>query len=119
MNLDCLTRGSVWRITAQIKILERNSNIGASCVIGSSSQDTACPSFRVRLYSPNDLSSAVESRRVNAYESRVWDPNGFNKFSATFMVPQSLSRVGRVDLIVREFNANFDIVLDDVSIAPA
>jgi hypothetical protein len=123
MDYHCLTPGSTWQIDARFKLVEEDTDRGASCNLLSTSSSSACPSVVVRINDKPDPSSDATVRILNedvySYISPQWNPNDFNDFQGTFTVPSNYTEIDRVSLIVRDFNASTDVIIDSFSITSA
>ena len=122
MDYKCLAPGSTWQIDARLKLLEADSEIGALCSRVQTSSSVDCPSVVVRIYDKPDPATAsvkILDEDVWDYVDPEWKSDDFNDFRGTFTVPSSYTEIDSVQLIIRDFNASLDVVIDNFSIIPA
>ena len=125
MDYRCLTTDSNWEVTAQLKLTTTDASgieNGVSCNLDQTkTYKGACPSIRVYLYHmvANSDGQMEEKTLLNTrlydYDVSTWNANGFNSFRAQFTVPP-VAEVIDAKVVVRDFNANWDVIIDDVGI---
>jgi len=118
LDYRCLTVGRTFNIHARIKLFAAGSNMGAMCDLTSTSSATGCPQFRIFLYNKTNTRRAHTIFKLRTYASETWDPNGFNQLQDTFTIPE-INGIGKVLIILRDFNEKLDVAVDDFSIHPA
>jgi hypothetical protein len=115
MDYGCLAPSTTWEIRAQIK-LSHTDKKGASCQLGEKNTAIACPSVWIILYDKTGPSAKILNERVLAYDVTSWNSSNFNALRGQFTVPAGVTELTIVKVIVRDFNATFDVTVDDFSI---
>ena len=113
MDMTCLTPGSKWELSAQIRLLFPFFGGGADCALGSS-----CP--KVELVLLDDRGTQIVALEADDY-LKAWDANGFNELRTTLELPPS-GWDGRVSTVSIEIGGYFGwlfsstLVVDDFAI---
>lgn len=126
MDYRCLTTDSIWEVTAQLKLTTTDAGGAterdASCNLDQTkTYKGACPSIRVYLYhmvanSDGEMEKkTLLNKRLYDYNVSTWNAAGFNPFRAQFTVPP-VADVVDAKVVVRDFNATWNVIVDDVSV---
>lgn len=117
-NIDvrCVTVGSKWTISAKFQIFDRNTGAAVTCDPTSASGTTGCPPVRIR--GRKDEVTIYDQRQYSDLDF-VWVANELNPYRKNeFVVDGYLADADTVTVYIRNYNIDWDIVVDDVSIAP-
>ena len=99
INKACLTPGSSWEVSAQVRLIMLVFDRGAKCDIGSN-----CPAISVVLKdTAGQVVANISSRK---YPSGSWRSNTFNTLSTTFQLPPLTSwngSIGSVEIGIRGY----------------
>jgi len=118
MDYRCLTDGSEWEVSAQIKVIDPATGQGAVCDLESSSSSVSCPQVRIEIKNGSNL---VFKERIKGYEG-AWNVNEFNHFKAGFTLTPTLAdwdgTVTDISLSIRDFPSHLDVVVDDFALSP-
>lgn len=116
----CLEPNSTWEVTAQFKLTTTDASgdeTGQSCQLDQTNTNVSCPSVRIRIYEKANTGNSILDDRLYEYDVPTWEANGFNPFRAQFTVPNTFSTdLHDLRVIVRDFNAAYDVTIDDFSI---
>lgn len=105
--------GSKWRLTAQMKL--QSNGQGVACSPASTSAAQGCPPIRVMGWVGNEKVFDEMHRMLNR---PTWSPNGYNSYQVEFTVSEALTNIERVAISFRDFNQEWDLLMDNVSLAP-
>lgn len=112
----CLIPGTKWLVTAQVKLVNpTNNDEGAACELApDAGPNVSCPQVRVSL---RDAHWRLSNRNIKGYTKATWDPNDFNKFRATFTVPENSDKwqgpIANVVVYFQMYDPELDLILDD------
>lgn len=110
IDLQCLTAGSVWRIMANIGLVDRATGAAASC---DTTKAHLCPSIRLVLW--DGSGNRILQRSLTEYVNSKWDANGFNRFRTDFRFPSDWDGTVRSFLFdIVGFPSHLDLVFDQV-----
>ena len=116
VELQCLQPGTKWRISAQMKLINRSNGQGVSC--NTNQRTNPCPSIQISMR--NDNRERFFAPILNGF-SNGWSASNFNAFQADMTLPSSNEWDGSlrsVEFHIRDFTTNYDLVVDNVSFAP-
>jgi len=119
-SVNCLTASSKWKISAQIRLLNPGTDIGADCDT-SERVDTQkrCPRIRVKFYDAGDRYTPVREEIVYNYVGN-WNSNGWNTFEAQVELPSiKHNDFNKISILVADVRENIDIVVDNLTMVPA
>lgn len=117
VDLACLTQGSSWRIVAQLKLVNRKTGLGVTCDLNKRDD---CPSIRLSIRDGSGNRFFAQQWRTYADTVTSWKANTFNRFLAEFTLPGADTwdgRVKTVELLIRDFPAVYDLIVDDVALS--
>ena len=117
VELQCLTPGTKWRISARMKLINRSNGQGVSCE--PTQRTNPCPSIQISMRNGNR--DRFFAPILKGLFSNGWNANGFNLFQADMTLPSSSEWDGSlrtVEFQIRDFTTNYDLILDNVSFAP-
>jgi hypothetical protein len=111
----CITRSDVWRFSARIKLTSISSGLGVACQPGDRTLSVACPPIRITGW----IGSTIVVDRIQYMTNRlVWLPNSYNTYANEFVVDSNLASCDRVAIGIRQYNLDWDVLIDDVSVTP-
>jgi hypothetical protein len=115
IEVGCLQPGTRWRISAQMKLVDRSNGQGVTCNVNLNTNP--CPSIQVSIRNGNrERFFAPILKGFTA-----WNANSFNPFSADVTLPSSNEWDGSirsVEFQIRDFTTSYDLVFDNVSMSP-
>jgi hypothetical protein len=117
VELQCLQPGTKWRISAQMKLINRSNGQGVSC--NTNQTTNPCPSIQISMRNGNR--ERFFAPILKGF-SNGWNANGFNLFQADMTLPSSTEWDGSlrtVEFHIRDYTINYDLIVDNVSFAPA
>ena len=111
VDKQCFTPGSVWEVSAQVRLTMVIFNRSAGCDIRRS-----CPAFLVTV--KDTTGQVVASMTSRNYPSGRWRNEAFNLLNTTFQLPTSTSwngSVGSVEIGLRGYQAYIrHLIFDNV-----
>ena len=111
----CMTRSDVWRFSARIKLTSISSGLGVACQPGGLALSVACPPIRITGW----IGSTIVVDKIQYMTNRlVWLPNSYNTYANEFVVDSILASCDRVAIGIRQYNLDWDVLIDDVSVTP-
>jgi hypothetical protein len=114
MDYSCLTPGSSWQISAQVKLVDENTGAGASC-----ETSTTCPKFRILIIDTGGNYLVWE--KIREYASDAWDPVGFNLLQVEIQLPEEDEWDGPIQQVffdIRDYPWGTTLIVDDVTWGP-
>jgi len=120
INKECLTPSSKWTISAQVRLFEPGTDIGADCDTSERVHTkNRCPRMRVRFYDEGDPYTPVREEVIYAYVGD-WNKNGWNKFEAQVEAPSTSAykSFNKIVIVVGEARDKIDIAVDNLSMVP-
>jgi hypothetical protein len=110
----CLHQGSMWKLTARMKLVSRSSGNPVSCDPSDNRVDFACPPILVAGFQAGER---VEDERY--YTSRTsWVADAFNDYEVEFAVSDVLAASNVVVIAIRTYNLDWEVLVDDISVTP-
>jgi hypothetical protein len=109
INTTCLTPGSTWEVSANVRLLLPIWKFGATCNLS-----RTCPSLRVLIRNVLGTTTLVDVSS-RSYTNTPWKRDAYNTLKTTFTLPSSwFGPVGTMVIGIRGYAANMrDLVLDD------
>lgn len=99
VDKSCFTPGSIWEVSAQVRLVMLIFNRDAGCDIGSN-----CPAIRLIL--KDTAGQVVANIYSRNYPSGTWRSSAFNSLSTTFQLPSTTAwngSVGSVEIGIRGY----------------
>jgi hypothetical protein len=114
-NVDdrCFILGSSWKLSARMKIVSRSTGAAVACDPLSTTNPSACPTVRLTGYKAGAL--VVED---TYYTNNLvpWTASMWNDYKVSFTVSTVLADCDRVWIGIRQYNLDWDLVVDDLSL---
>lgn len=117
IELQCLKPGTKWRISVQMKLINRSNGQSVSCNINQTTNP--CPTIQISMRNGNR--ERFFAPILKGFTS-TWNANSFNLFQADMTLPASSEWDGSlrtVEFHIRDFTVNYDLIVDNVSFAAA
>lgn len=124
LDARCFFSGAEYEISAKFRLLNSTTAEGVMCDTNIKSNDRygmQCPSVVIYGWDCEedaDGDDDVYWRFFNTIPFFEWDPDSFNDFNVGFMVDDRLASCESVHVYIHEINQDWDIVMDEIHIAP-
>jgi len=123
-DLRCFEEGN-YEVNVDVRLLYSNGT-GVVCDKYSTSSSVKCPSVKVYMY--DEVGEPNNERRVDAHlyngaYASDWDAENFNHLKGFFTIPPSAtgspSKIVSAYIMVRDYNKEYDLVIDNFSVSRA
>uniref|UniRef100_A0A7S2YKW3 Uncharacterized protein n=1 Tax=Entomoneis paludosa TaxID=265537 RepID=A0A7S2YKW3_9STRA len=117
-NVDprCLTLGTKWKVEAQMKLVSKKTGDYVACTPSERGPIDGCPT--VRVITNKNGSRLQDGPSFMTNTDMIWVPNQFNKYEAEFEVTSNLAWGEDYIIGFRNFNEDWDLIIDDISVTP-
>jgi hypothetical protein len=109
----CLKRSSAWRFSARMKITSISTGLGIACQPAETGISKACPPIRITGWNGTII---LVDKILFMTNRLVWSPNAYNAYAADFAVDSILASCDRIAIGIRQYNLDWDLLIDDVSV---
>lgn len=113
---SCIKSNEVWNFQARMKLESNSANgQGVACEPDQTSVSRGCPPIRVMGWKGN---SKVYDKKSFMTNRPTWSTSSFNTYKNEFVVDAELADCDRIAIGVRQYNLDWDLVIDDISLTP-
>jgi hypothetical protein len=113
---ECINESDVWSFTARMKLVSKsNAQKGVTCQPGETAVSKACPPIRIMGWNGR---AKVFDKRYFMTNRPTWSANSYNTYKNEFTVNPILAGCDRVAIAVRQYNLEWDVLIDDISVTP-
>jgi hypothetical protein len=116
LDPNCIKAASVWKFEARMQLESKSSGQKVICEPGQTAVLRGCPPIRVMGWNGN---AKVYDERTFMDNRPSWSANSFNTFEAEFEVNDALANCDRVAIAVRQYNLDWDLLIDNISLTPS
>ena len=120
VDARCLTNGSAWKLFARMKLVSAAGGSSVSCDPTETSRiATSCPP--VRIVGSNCRAGTTMDELFYLTNVQEWKAStaAWKDYEVAFTVSSDLATCNQVEIGVRSYNVEWDLVVDDLSLSGA
>jgi hypothetical protein len=115
VDARCLELNSRWKLTAKMRLVHKVTGAGVTCDPADARIVPGCPPIRLAGWNGN---SKTTDQKVQMSNRITWAANAFNPYEAEFTVNSALANADRVAVAIRQYNFDWDLIVDDIALIP-